>query len=497
MQKIYRFLTLLLVVVLGACGGGGGSGGEPIGTLPFKVDIPVGEGTAANPVRIKSNMSRLFKISGGRTTGGADGQEKRSYLVNVEESGVVGLSWSKVGETEAEDLFAVTWISGPKDAKITVRDADDKQIVFYVRTDAPDPMQLALYTTAPDDLTVGVGGAAARVFDIGGGNAPYSVTSANNNVAVVEMVGNKQWRITGFSIGETRVIVRDGAGSTKDIAVKVGAPLLRMSPEKLTMPVGIKGVAKISGGQPPYRIAGGIPAAIDVSILGDEVNIIGNLASKLDVTIADTTGQTVKVEVEINTATTGVRFSPSAVVISENDTQPIDLTIFGAMGDVCIFMSDTTILRPETTGCTANRTIRLITAGGRSNRCVNADADIIVSVVDATRATGTATIKIVDNGPACGFVPPVIPAFVVTPTEVVVQSEKGTTSATSNQVVITGGSGNYIATSSDPSMAIATISGNVVTITGGALGAPTGVAIITIRDQADPARNATVSVTVR
>jgi len=95
MQKIYRFLALLLVATLAACGGGGGSGGEPIGTLPLKVDVPAGEGTVDNPVRIKANVSRLFKISGGRTKGGADGQEKRSYLVNVEESGVVGLSWAK------------------------------------------------------------------------------------------------------------------------------------------------------------------------------------------------------------------------------------------------------------------------------------------------------------------------------------------------------------------------------------------------------------------
>ena len=61
----------------------------------------------------------------------ADGTEKRSYLVNVEETGVVGLSWAKVGEDEASDLFVVTWLNGPKQTKITVRDADDKQVNFY------------------------------------------------------------------------------------------------------------------------------------------------------------------------------------------------------------------------------------------------------------------------------------------------------------------------------------------------------------------------------
>lgn len=486
MQKIFRFLAFLLVVTLGACGGGGGSGGEPSGTLPFKVDVPAGEGTATNPVRIKANTSRLFKISGGRTMGGADGKEKRSYLVNVEESGVVGLSWAKTGDEESTDLFAVAWLDGPKQTKITVRDADDKQIVFYVKTDAPSAEDLALYTTAPESLTIGIGSAASRVFEIGGGTPPYTATGANNNVAVVEMVGSNQWKVTGVGLGNTTVTIRDALGATKGVVLEVGAPPLKISPEKLTAPVGIRSIAKITGGQPPYRLAGGIPAAIQVEVQGDEVIIIGSLASKLDVTVADATGQTAKVEVEINTATTGIRFSPGAISISENDPQPIDFTIFGATGEVCIFTSDPTFLKPETLGCTLNRTVRLIN-GTRNSRCVDGTTEILVSVVDATRAVGTAVVKIVDNG-ACGSA-----GLAVTPTGVTVNRETLTTPATSNDAVITGGSGSYVVTSSDPSRATATVSGNVVTVKGGTA---TGTATITVRDQSNPALSAVITVTV-
>lgn len=485
MQKIFKFFTLLLLAVLAACGGGGGSSGEPTGTLPLSVDVPVGFGTLANPVVIKANQGRLFKITGGRTKGGADGTEKRSYLVNVEETGVVGLSWAKTGEEEAEDLFVVTWLDGPKQTKITVRDADDKQVVFYVVTESPKPVDL--YTTAPETLTVGVGATAARTFDIGGGSAPYVVTGSDSNVAVVELVGSTQWKVTGVAIGEATVTIRDAAGRSKGIALKVGAPELRMSPDKLTIPVGIEGIAKISGGQPPYRIAGGIPAAISAKIQNDELKIVGNLASKLDVTVADATGQTVKVEVEINTATTGIRFSPGAVTISENDPQPIDFTIFGATGDVCIYSSDPTYLQPDAVGCTTNRTVRLITGTG-GTRCVTGNKNVTVTVVDSTRAVGTAVVTIADNGNACGGA-----GFAVTPNAVTVQRALGAVDATSNTVVITGGSGSYIATSSDPSKAIATIAGNVVTITGGTA---IGSATITIRDQNDPSRSAVVTVTV-
>lgn len=485
MQKVFKFFALALIALLAACGGGGGSGGEPIGTLPLSVDVPAGFGTLANPVVIKANQGRLFKITGGRTKGGADGTEKRSYLVNVEETGVVGLSWAKVGDNEAADLFVVQWLDGPKQTKITVRDADDKQVTFYVKTAPAEPVDL--YTTAPDALTVGVGPAAARTFDIGGGNAPYVVTGADSNVVLIELVGTKQWKVTGVAIGETIVTIRDAAGRTKGIALKVGAPELRISPVKLEIPVGIEGVAKISGGQPPYKIAGGIPAAINVSVQGDELKIVGNLASKLDVTVADATGQTVKVEVEINTGTPGIRFSPGAVTISENDAQPIDFTIFGATGDVCIYSSDPTYLQPSTVGCTSNRTVRLITGTG-GTRCVTTNKNITVTVVDATRAVGTAVVTIADNGNACGGA-----GFAVTPGAVTVQAAVAPATATSNQAVITGGSGSYIATSSDPSRATAAITGNVVTITGGKA---TGSATITIRDQNDPSRNASVTVTV-
>jgi hypothetical protein len=135
------------------------------------------------------------------------------------------------------------------------------------------------------------------------------------------------------------VIIRDATGAEngiKGIAVKVGAPELRISPDKLTIPVGIQGIGKISGGQPPYKVAGGIPAAIRATVVNDELRIVGDLESKLDVTVADATGQTVKIEVEINVSTTGIRLSPSALVVSENDAQPIDFTIFGAVGDLCL-----------------------------------------------------------------------------------------------------------------------------------------------------------------
>ena len=62
--------------------------------------MPAGFGTLANPVVIKANQRRLFKITGGRTKGGADGTEKRSYLVNVEETGLLVCPGPKSAKTK-------------------------------------------------------------------------------------------------------------------------------------------------------------------------------------------------------------------------------------------------------------------------------------------------------------------------------------------------------------------------------------------------------------
>ena len=405
MKKIFKIFMPMLAAALVACGGGGGSPGEPSGTKPLSVNVPADE----NPVRIKANTSRLFKISGGRTTGGAGGGEKRAYLVNVDESGVVGIAWS----AGSQDIFELQWIDGPKETKVTVRDADDTAISLMVKTDPPLPVEL--YTTAPPGLVVGVGAAAARTFTIGGGNPPYRVVGSDGNVANVELVGRDQWKVTGIAMGSALVSIFDARANEIFVNLTVGAPELRMTPDKLTMPIGLTAIAKISGGQPPYVLAGGIPAAIAAEIKGDELHIVGSLASKLDITVADSVGQTVKIEVEINTATTDIRLSPGSSSVSETDNQDLNFTVFGAAkGEVCFFSSDPSLLKPRLVAADPTKTCLtsagpttplsfVVETGSQGNRCVNATTPVLISVVDAARSTGQATVTILNNGADCGL----------------------------------------------------------------------------------------------
>lgn len=394
MKRIFKIFMPMLAAALVACGGGGGSPGEPSGTSPLSINVPAGE----NPVRIAANTSRIFKITGGRNSGG--------YVVNPDETGVVTAS------SDFQGLLTVAWVDGPKETKITVRDADNKSVSFFVKTDPRPPV--ALYTTAPSGLVVGVGAAVARTFTIAGGYPPYRVISSANNVATVELVGNDQWRLTGVAQGTANVDIYDTKGKI-NVSFQVGAPELRMTPDKLTMPIGLTAIAKISGGQPPYILAGGIPAAIAAEIKGDELHIVGSLASELDVTVADSVGQTVKIEVEINTATTAIRLSPSSSTVAETDNQNLTFTVFGAAkGEVCFFSSDPSLLKPRVVAADPTKTCLtsdgpatplsfVVETGSQGNRCVNASTPVFISVVDAARSVGEAVVSILDNGADCGL----------------------------------------------------------------------------------------------
>lgn len=449
MQKIFRVLMLMLVTALVACGGGGGSpGGNP--------NQPTLVTTAGSEVILPVGAARSYQISGGIPP----------YRVGNTDQAIA------IGQITDNTLTIGTVSAGA--TKINVLDNSGATISIDVKVGSSIP----LYTTAPSSLTIGVGSSVARTFWVGGGGAPYTVEGGDSNVALVQVIGDTQWRVTGVAIGSTTIKIRDAAGEEISISLEVGSPELRMTPDKLTMPVGLEAVAKISGGQPPYRVAGGIPAAITATIVGDELRIKGNLASKLDVTVADSAGKTVKIEVEINTATTSIRLSPSAVAISESDTQPIQFGIFGAVGATCVFTSDPSFLLPTVPGCATRSSVTLNT-GTRGSRCVNGSQVIALTVVDENKSVGNAEITIVDNG-SCGNLT-LLPATA--------QVRVGATM----QLAIAGGSGQYIVSSDNPAVATATASGVVMIVTAGNR---TGSATITLRDQSDTSKVVTLPVTV-
>lgn len=354
---------------------------------------------------------------------------------------------------------------------------------------------IPLTSTAPEALTIGVGPASMRTFTIRGGVPPYMVEGSNANAFTAAKIGGNQFSVTGMAIGAGVVTVTDAANTKLGVAVTVGAPELRVSPTELKIFPGIDAVVKISGGQPPYQVAGGIPSAIQLTISGDEMHIKGLLASKLEVGVADATGQTVKVTVEVTNGTGVFNIMPGALSITEDDNQDIRLNIYGAASGPVCFFTDRTQLQPQVGGCPTNPSSVTLVTGSAGSRCVNGNTDVTLTAVDSLGAVATAVVTIVDNGGCAMQAPPVTASTTAVTLNRANPGAIPPVPASTAQILIRGGSGEYTVTADNSSLATATMNGNVLSVTSGTQAGNTAVRVYDQRQL--NAAPVTINVTIQ
>lgn len=465
------FLGLISAILIAACGGGGGSSGAN----PNQPNLVT---TAGAVLTIPAGAFREYAVSGGVPP----------YQVSSSEPAIA------VGNISGNTLSIGALAGG----KAAIRVFDYKGA--FVMTDITVGSSIPLYTTAPSSVNIGIN-VSPRIFAIGGGSPPYTVEGGNDSVAIIRQTDATHWSIVGVAANSSgNVKVRDSAGAVVDISFSTTPPELRISPDKLAMPAGMVAEVTVSGGQPPYYPAGGLPAAIQVTpavSYDGKFKMVGILASKLDVTFVDTAGQSVKVEVEINTATVSFRMSPSPISVNENSTDELIFSMFGFYGDtgtgpasgrVCIYSSDPSYLTLDSSRATCStfsatdRTFKLV-PGTRGKLCVSANTPIQLRAVDAQSSVAMGTVTILDVGTACGGA--IDGSLKLTPDTVSVFV--GGTST----VFISGGSGTYVATSKSGGVSAAT-AGSVLTLTGVVAGSDE----VTVVDVADATKSKKINVTV-
>jgi hypothetical protein len=475
-KRAFSYILIIFSIFsIFACGGGGGSPG----VNPSQSKLTSSAGTS---LILPSGSYKNYLISGGVPP----------YQVASSEPSIA------VGSLNDKTL-SIGAISGGT-AVIRVFDFKGDTIETSVTVGSSIP----LYTTAtnpfslrPASTTASCAGslsAAQRAtYAISGGSPPYRVTSSNTGVLAVSMPDAAHWEaVATNTVGTATVKITDSTGASLSVDfsnVSSSAVALGVSPSDLTMPAGYEAEVTVTGGVPPYRPAGGIPAAIQVSPPCNEdgkFKIKGSLASELEIGFVDAAGSSAKVKVTINTATPNFRMSPSPISISENGNESLTLSLFGFYGDigtgvasgsVCIYLSDPSFfaLDSSRSQCSifspASRTFTLNT-GSRGSRCVAGNTEIQVRAVDSVQQLAQASITILDNGSGCNNASG---AFSLSPNAVIVSS--GLTA----EVLIRGGSGSYSVNSSDPSIATASVSGGVIAISGGA---QSGSARILVTDSA-------------
>lgn len=380
-ERISSWLTVAVTVLLVSCGGGGGSPGQN----PNAATLSVGGLTS---LTVLPGEARRIPVTGGMPP----------YRAVSAESAVVAAVMDGTS-------LVVGGVGAGGTASVVVTDAAGGSVPISVKVGTSVP----LYTTAPAALQLGVGPSEAQTFRVAGGVKPYVITGNAPLVATVTQLDAEQWRIQGVTIGDMKVRIRDAAGTELEVAVTVGSPELRISSDNLTLPIGIPATVVLSGGQKPYVIAGAIPAAIEVrAVTGsdDTYQITGLLATgDVDVVFADAAGKTVKTKVTVNTATTQVRVAPSSIRLGEASGSVVPFVVHtAAAGPLTVFSSHPNLV-------TISNVVMPVFASGATgvggftgtvtNTCVTDDTEVTLTVIDAARSVGTATVTVVNSNATC------------------------------------------------------------------------------------------------
>lgn len=391
-MKLLKYaMGLAFVAALTACGGGGGNPGTPSGGSGVLQPLVV---AAPSAVTVAPGAAAVYAISGGQTP----------YSAVSDNASI-----TQVAVDQANNLTIGGMLEGT--ALVQVRDAKSALVALTVNVSAGPAV--ALYTTAPNSLNMAP--ATTQSFSIGGGKAPYVVFSDKVSVATASANG-PVLEIKAIAVGVANLKITDSLGAVTSIAVNVASTgvALAVSPTTASAFVNTGVEVVIVGGTPPYRVGGSIPSAVSaVFSVSDPSRLLVTpllVSSGLDITILDSQNASAKFTLTGIAGQPTIRLSPNALTVSETSRVPIVLTVFAATGTVTAFSSDLSLFK--TSVSSDNKTITVT----QMSRCVPADTDVAITVVDANRATATAVITVKDNGNTSAAIagdltadPPVLP----------------------------------------------------------------------------------------
>jgi ribosomal protein L11 len=415
MRRLKLLLGVFLAVLIVACGGGG----DP-GTNSTSSTIPLFT-TAPDTLTLAPGASQEFTIGGGKAPYSA-----------ASDNSAIAIVWVNGNLLDVGGVAAGT-------AGVTIRDSAGASVKVALTVSGSSAKDL--YTTAPSGITVAIGSAWAQTYGIGGGSAPYTVTSGNTLVATVAMAGNN-YIVTGVSAGTTNILIRDSAGATMNVSVTTVSPgLTTTAPPSVTIAIGSTQTYAVRGGTGPYTATSSNASVAFASLVGDSLTVTGITAGSANVFISDSQGATVNVAVTVPAASTVALFTtapPTGVTIAIGSTQT-----YGVGGGTGPYTA--------TSGNTSVAVVSLV------------DNSLTVTGITA----GAANVVIRDSQGATVPVAVTVPAASTVALSTTAPPTGVTIAIGSTQTyAVRGGTGPYTATSSNASVAFASLVGNSLTVTG-------------------------------
>lgn len=380
MRRLKLLLGVFLAVLIVACGGGG----DP-GTNSTSSTIPLFT-TAPDTLTLAPGASQEFTIGGGKAPYSA-----------ASDNSAIAIVWVNGNLLDVGGVAAGT-------AGVTIRDSAGASVKVALTVSGSSAKDL--YTTAPSGITVAIGSAWAQTYGIGGGSAPYTVTSGNTLVATVAMAGNN-YIVTGVSAGTTNILIRDSAGATMNVSVTTVSPgLTTTAPPSVTIAIGSTQTYAVRGGTGPYTATSSNASVAFASLVGDSLTVTGITAGSANVFISDSQGATVNVAVTVPAATTVALFTTALpnVTIAIGSTQTYG--VGGGTGPYTVTSGNTSVAVVSLVG--NNLTVTGLSAGSTS--IVVRDA--VGATVPVAVTVGLKPLSITPNS-ATGIIDDILVATIV------------------------------------------------------------------------------------
>jgi len=469
MRFLSYLVTLLAVVLLASCGGGGGSPGETSGsgsqalftTAPSALTLTLGNGQdftvggGAGPYTAVSSdtSTAVGGISGTTLTLGAIQPGLAAITVRDSRGATTNIAVTvkplralatsmpnpliiPVGNGGAQ-AYTVTGgvapyvvtsnnpnvlsavlnsagngvvLTGLAAGNASVRITDNAGASVSSDVTVAPTSTIALFTTAPSSVTIAT--KSNTTYSIGGGTAPYTVTSSNASAATVSQT-DSSFTIHGVAPGVSEVVIRDSVGATVSVGVTVSNTQLSLNPNKSTSFIGDINYAYIIGGVGPFTALSGFAGAATVSVgtlstttgvftpdsNGNVLKIVSNQAVSPDqIIVTDSVGNSASYALTASPGTTQVSLIPGELTISACYSGDVTLLLYGATGTVNFFSSDTSVFTSPVASSGASPIVVTTT---KILVDPTLSGSTTITAIDAAGSAAVSTITVVPSAAAC------------------------------------------------------------------------------------------------
>lgn len=250
-----------------------------VGSGNTSVDLFV---TAPSNLTISTGLSNNYVISGG----------KPGYFVSSSNTAVatVGIN---------SNNFFITGIKAGS-AQVIVLDSTGTALTINV-TVGNGGTVIPLYVSAAGSINSTIG--EVNEYIVGGGNAPYLVTSNNKSVATASLVGNTI-SVKGIAKGSAQIMVFDATGASVSTTVVVdpgglNVPLYVAAANAVNMEPGARSTYSVGGGVAPYFATSSNINVANVSIANNTLTFNAVSAGTAQILVFDAVGTSVSIALTV------------------------------------------------------------------------------------------------------------------------------------------------------------------------------------------------------